>query len=207
MHLAFDEASHTYTWKSQPIPSLSSILEAAGLTAHLARIPRAILERKAAIGEELHAAAALIFDGAEQEEIDVDPAVVPYFEALKSFLNSGRWRYERCEAIRSGSIRGMRWGCRVDGLGLLDGEPTILELKTSLEPSPSWPIQLAGQWLTLRKPKDWPCWRRVVVQLKKDGSYKLYEFNDDAADRRMFVAALTLAWWKLGQKKPKPVMV
>jgi hypothetical protein len=196
MHLAFDELAHVYTWKGEAIPSLSSILEAAGLNGDLSRIPRAILERKASIGEELHRAAELIFEGATAEDLEVDPAVAPYFAAFHKFLQESGWRYERCECIRAGCIRGMRWGCRVDGLGTLAGAPTILELKTSLKPSPAWPIQLAGQWLTLRRPREATRWRRVVVQLKKDGSYQLHEYDQDQDDRRMFIAALTVAWWK-----------
>lgn len=68
----------------------------------------------------------------------------------------------------------------------------IVDIKTG-QPCPTWAWQLAG-YATLI---DGLSYKRVAVQLKADGTYKLHWFDNIMADRAVFNAALLIARVKL----------
>jgi hypothetical protein len=86
---------------------------------------------------------------------------------------------------------------------LLDwpGHPfTILDIKCTSKIEPHHGVQLAGYAIGVasNNGERAESYRRVVVQLKRNGEYRMHEFKDEE-DGHIFAAALRIAHWKQGR--------
>jgi hypothetical protein len=87
----------------------------------------------------------------------------------------------------------------LDRVGLLDGRPAIVEIKTPKVAEPYWGVQLAGQEEALVQNLGPPTTRpfkyeRVVAQLFANGTHREILYRDPN-DRNVFLWSLGIAVW------------
>ena len=187
--ITFDAETHTY-WKGmEQIPSVSHLLRPL-TESYLAEIPEAILNWKRDLGTAVHKACEY-HDQGILNETDLDPNIVPYLEGYKSFLVDFQPKWDRVEAIVFNELQ--RYAGTLDRAGTLTTGPAIVDLKTSLKIRPSAGIQLwayATAYEEIEQPD------LLVLQLLKDGTYKLQPFTDYDEYEATWNALLTVHAWK-----------
>ncbi len=138
-------------------------------------------------GQEVHKAVQYYEEGRLDPD-SVGEVVRPYFKGWQNFRVAVNWSLLRMFAIEfeiTSDLYGLKG--RPDFLGLLDGFPSILDLKSGPPPKPNtWPLQLAAyERITLDEMKAGTMpnpfgkviplvLKRVVVQVSKDESYRLH---------------------------------
>ena len=199
---SFCEATHLYRIKDPfdghcfNVPSVTQILDRAGLRADFSKVPFDVLEHKRQIGSYTHKAAHLATRG-ELDATTVDPEVEPYLRAYLYFLRDSEFEIIHTERRVVGFWNGMWWAGTLDLEGNWQGRPWILDLKCSAGLHPGHEIQTAGYELTLPKPLAMPFrYERGTLHLKPDGTYAAPKRHLDPSDRETFLLALQLEWEK-----------
>jgi hypothetical protein len=192
----FDPERHLYLVEGRPVPSVTQVLAACGLSADYSTVAPEVLERKRIIGEYVHKATQYLDEGS-LDLATVDPQIQPYLAAYRQFLNDSAFRPRLIEHRLVGNINGMLCGGTVDREGAMAGKLWIIDLKCIERLYPSFALQTAGYGLLLPKPVTLPFrYTRAVLQLKPDGTYKLTAY-EDPADFDVFRAALALTVWRM----------
>jgi hypothetical protein len=206
----FQEEGHTYTilasatarprgWNADPseetvVPSVTQILRCAGMSADYTNVPEHVLEHKRVIGSYLHKAAHYAAAG----DLDLDSLheqVRPYFMGYQAFLADSGFEITNTERRVVGCWNGFWWAGTLDIEGEWQGEPWILDLKTTAQLYPAHEIQTAGYDLCLPKPMRPPfAYKRGTLHLKPDGTYARPKAHTNPRDRDDFLLALQL-WW------------
>jgi hypothetical protein len=192
----FDAERHLYLVQGRPVPSVTQVLHSGGLSADYSIVEPAVLERKRIIGEYVHKATQYLDEGCLDLDT-VDPEIHPYLAAYERFLQDSGFRPRLVEHRLVSSIDGMLCGGTIDREGLMGGKLWIIDLKCIDRLYPSFAVQTAGYQLLLPKPVTPPFkYTRAVLQLKRDGAYKLTTY-DDPAEFDIFRAALAVTVWKM----------
>ena len=201
--LAFDPASHTYRVDGTLVPSVTQLLEDAGLTPDYAAVPRPVLEHARARGIHVDQCVELL-DADELDWRSVHPEAVPYLEGWMRFKE-----YEGFTPIASQlPLYHPRYGYAgtLDNVGLLPGgRPVIIERKTTAKLAATVALQSAGYavdglWYAapgggVLSPVPWERPARLGVQLRRDGSYQLVPY-DDPEDMAAFLGVVALGKWR-----------
>jgi hypothetical protein len=179
MDLTFDHASHSYTLNGKDVPSVTQVMDAEGLTS-FSFADESHRQR----GTWVHDIAELVarnWKGNTVEEIiqnsrwspeTTEPSLVPYGRACALFLLESGFRPTVIEQIVGSERLGI---CgKLDAYGpAADGSNWLVDVKSGQPYEGAW-IQTALYSYcleeTLQLKTDW----RVVVQLKPDGSYRLF---------------------------------
>ncbi len=180
--LTFDEPTHTYRFKGEPVPNVTSILAP---WADFSKVPRDLLERKRQIGTAVHKAIEL--DLADNLDYDqIDPVWAGYFGGWLNFKAQSGFVMEASE--QKVFHKTLRYAGTLDLLGTLPkaGESLIDTKCCAILPRTAGP-QTAAYRDAIGSPKL----RRFALQLSADGSYKLVPL-DDLNDLAVFKAALTI---------------
>lgn len=169
--LEFDEATHTYRLDGQVLPSVTQIIRF--LNYDTAENAKSWLRDVAADrGSRVHAYTADIDMGAEPENYDWD--CVGYIQAYKSFLRDYNPQWTHIEAV-AGSLE-LGYAGTIDRIGRIDGETTIVDFKTGSKIHvDALTAQLHGYtWLAMNNKLCDSMPKRLGVQLKRDGTYRLF---------------------------------
>lgn len=186
--IEFEESTHTYRVDGVVTPSVTQILEAAGIS-DFSGVPADVLARAAARGTAVHVA-TWFDDQDDLDETTLDPAIGGYLAA---------WRKFKAENGVVVKLIEQRIYSPLGYVGTFDRLITMTkwgevlpDIKTGAV-SPSWAIQLAAYLKGFHGPQAPKC-RRVVVQLRKDGSYNLHWFEQKDLNRdwNVFAAALSV---------------
>lgn len=179
--LTFDEQNHIYRVQGVAIPSVTQILVAEGFidTSWFTEYGR---DR----GKYAHEAIKLYEQGSLDEE-SLDPVLRPYLDAWKQFKTDTGYVSEVVEEPLYSPV--YQYAGTPDNIGLLNGEPTVLDIKTGAI-SPWVALQLSA-YETLKK----MCLDRVALRLMPDGKYRLRHFKD-RTDRQVFLAAVATFYWR-----------
>lgn len=191
---SFDESLHLYTDENGLVlPSVTQVLKANGFI-NFDGIPPAVLERKRKLGSLVHKVTELYDRNEELSCFEIPDAVLEYVEGYVNFRADSGFVPELIEQRMLGEIHGMVYGMTPDRVGLLNGEPHILELKTGATEHPAWGLQLAGYDLGLNKK---PSLQRAALQLgpKFTRGYKLFPYPEPT-DYQIWVGALAQTIWK-----------
>lgn len=203
----FQRDPHQYRVDGAVVPSITQILDAAGLAPDYARIPPAILLNARLRGEHVDACCDL-FDDDDLDWSTVHPEAVPYVRAWGRFRE--RERYTPIMSQPRLFHPELGYAGSGDSYGLIDKAPTLAERKCTAKIAETYALQTAaqampgiglavdetgGELLTLTVA------RRLVVQLRNDGEYRLYDCEVEAKragrdDFECFRAAVSLARWK-----------
>lgn len=178
--LVFFDDSHTYEIDGEPVPSVSQ------LTRFISRelysdIGQFQLDRAGERGSKVHKALEVL-DKYGQAEIDADNE--PYIRAYLQFRKDhpSAWKYiERPLCAPDKAYAGT-----LDRYGTVDGKAAILDFKTTCTIDPAHRKLYTAQQNLYRRalPQGCPVEALLILQLKKDGTYKIYdlEIEDALAD-------------------------
>lgn len=193
----FVQDGHQYLQDGVRVPSVTQILQAAGLVDY-SHIPESVLDHKAEIGTAAHAAAHFLDEG-DLNWATVDGEVEPYVRGWEKFLGETGFVPRMIEQRGIATLRGMRFGYTLDREGILNGRDTLIELKCTAGIEVSWGPQTAAYETALRL-QDGKARPRIVVHLHKDASYSLIPLND-LDDYKVFEWALGIESWKRAKGK------
>jgi len=199
--LTFDAARHEYRVDGELKPSVTQLLEGAGLVVDYSAIPAATLLRARQRGIHVDACCDLL-DAEDLEWSTVHPDAVPYVQAWARFKVA-----EGYEPVASQvQLYHPEYGYAgtADTVGTVGRRWVLVDRKATVKVAASYGCQLAGYTLPGLEcaeaggelaPVPWPPPARAVVQLRPDGSYRVvpYEAPDDVA---AFLAALALYQWR-----------
>lgn len=166
--LTFDEATHTYTLDGIRLPSVTEVTR---FCAYDYKSDRPWLaEAAASRGTAVHEACALIDYGEEPEET---PEIAGYLKAYRRFLADYKPEWELIEHP-IGSLD-VGFAGTLDRFGTIDGEPSILDIKTGQLHGAALSAQLTAysellQTETFLLPPEPDLY---ALKLSNDGTYTL----------------------------------
>lgn len=180
--LHFDEATHTYTFNSRPVPSVTQVLQAEQFVD-----VTWFTEHGRDRGKKAHLAIHL-YDMGDLDEDSLDPALAPYLDAWKKFKQDSGFKIYESESAYYHPF--LQYAGTPDKYGELNGKAALIDIKTGAVQE--WVrIQLSAYAeLISNGPLS-----RFSIQLKDDGSYRLTEYKD-RSDRGIWMAALSCYQWK-----------
>jgi hypothetical protein len=185
--IVFDEATHTYSIDGTiPLMGVTTIIRESGLM-DLRYADEAALGR----GETVHTMTEL-FDKGQLDLTKFENPAVPYLEGWKKFRSESN--AEILEIEQMVAHKAYRYAGRVDRYIRLNGHEAILDIKTGVR-APWHGVQLAGYRLCYPNASVLKCY---CLYLSNDGKYRL-EPKNDPGDERIFLAALTIAQWKVSK--------
>ena len=185
---SFDPEKHEYRLSGNVIPSVTQVIKSCGLI-RFDDVPPETLIHKAKIGKAVHLACEYY----DKKELDSVPdSYSGYIEAYKNFAAQFNCAWQFIEVPMHGLYNGMCFGFTADRVGTVRAENWILEIKTSEQEEASWRIQLIAYAAGLKTLG----YKRKALQLKPDGAFRLYSY-DDPKDFAIWNAALALTQWKL----------
>jgi len=210
--LEFDPSTHTYRVDHVVVPSVTQLLDDAGLAPDYSLVPRPVLEHARARGIHVDQCIELL-DADELDWRSVHPEAVPYLEAWMAFR-----QHEGFTPIASQlPLYHPRYGYAgtLDSVGLLPGgHPVVIERKTTAKMSSTYSLQTAGyaldgMWFAppgggVLTPVPWGPPARLGVQLRRDGSYQLVPY-DDPEDMAAFLGVVALGRWRGARRALQPI--
>lgn len=183
----FDVERHRYTVGGVEVPAVGTIVRWARVNAHDGPWMR---EEHRERGKAIHAASLALDIGAEDADTllrRLPDAWRPYLQAYVNFRGTGKvFKWRRMEQPYVN--RSLGFAGTPDRVGSMNGYAAILEIKTGHETD--WHgLQTAGQDILLHR--DWHLrrYRRFVVYLHREGTFKLRE-HVDSGDYLRFLDAL-----------------
>lgn len=203
--LTFDAERHIYHWDGKPVPNVTRIIAPL---VDLSMIPADALEKARLEGVAVHKMAQLYFEGkldaAALYSEEGQAWLIPHYEALLKF--ESETGFECWKSEHQMYHRGLGYAGTTDLIGLMPKLKTVLgssvvDIKRSLYGGPSIGLQLVayrkswndgdGKAKELRIADR----NRFALQLRKDGSYRLTQY-DDPEDEVAFIACLQHLRWK-----------
>lgn len=190
--LTFDEEIHCYALNGVKMAGVSSILKRAGLI-DLSGIPEEVLNRARDFGIATHAVCEL-HDKGTLDVRSISEPIIPYYQAYNAFLND--YKPEEMEIEQAIFSKTWWYAGRPDRFARIQGFKTCYDIKSTASMAPTTRLQMGGyvigyQEMYPGKEKI----KRMGLLLKKDGTYQVYPYDDDA-DIQVFKAALTVSKWK-----------
>lgn len=196
--LLFEPDTHTYSINGVLVPGVTSLLQP--LQRAYRFVPEDVMERARQIGTAVHLACELDDKGTLDEEA-LDPIIKPYLDAWRSFCKaSGAVWYEIEQKVYH---VGHRYAGTLDRFGMVHGEPTYVDIKTTAVLSPATGVQLAGYKLAASNAasiSDRARRKRMAVQLKSNGEFRCKVYSSPS-DTPTFLSLLTLHNWQQANLK------
>ena len=142
-------------------------------------------------GQKVHAACAAYVQDLFVGDLPKD--CQPYFESFIKWMNTFRRSFSVC-LVEKRLIDKKRGYCgQVDLVCEIDGDPWVIDLKTSQEKNNDWwPLQLAGYAALACEDVGVPTIRRASLRLKKDGSGCLFDEYSNKMDIYKFWELLNI---------------
>ncbi|MDZ4346140.1 MAG: hypothetical protein U1E51_27320 [Candidatus Binatia bacterium] len=185
--LRFLSETHQYFLGDVEVDHVTGVLEELGLSDY-SHVPYQQLEWAKKRGTAVHLACQY-YDEGDLDESTLHPEVLPRLEAWKRFRSDSGFQADPGGIERQVFSENHGLAGKIDRVGILDG-PSIVDIKTSAMLMKHWGLQLAAyEFLEGRFLK------RYTVRVLEDGTYRVDRFRDPN-DRRIFLAALSVAQWK-----------
>ena len=171
--LLFYDDSHRYTVDGEEVPSVSELTRF--LTRELyTETPQYVLDNAANRGTRVHKATEAID---KYGSVEADNEVAPYVQAYVKFLKEITPEWEKIEwAVANEAL----YAGTIDRYGKMRDFPVILDIKTTGTITPlhrvCYTAQLNLYRLAVLKQNN-PVEGLWVLQLKKDGTYKLIQLE------------------------------
>ena len=186
--LTFDSTSHVYRWNSRRIPSVTQCLEPL---FDWTSIPRDVLEHKRQVGIAVHHAIHLELSGGGLDFDTIHPDCRGYFETWQNFRKECRFDPWLIEYQVTSDELGeyYRYAGTLDEYGLLQGQPALIDWKTSMVLNEEAVGAQTAAYLKalhrngIAKLSD----RRYALKLSKAGLYRLEPYRRLDDDWRRFV--------------------
>jgi hypothetical protein len=194
----FDAESHTYSLNGEVLPSVTQILKAAGVTTSYDNVKDK--EYYLTLGTYVHKATEL-YDMNDLDPKSLTEDIEKYLDGWRKFVKDSEFKALMIEEQLAHPL--YRYAGTLDRHGECFGELTTLDIKTG-DSQPEHAIQLAAyEELRCHAYEAEPA-VRLVVQLKDDGSYRLYESESShVEDLSMFLSCLQVYNWKKEHRRLK----
>lgn len=189
IELNFDPDTHTYKVGNVVMPSVTTLLQPL---YDFRFVNPETLQRAADFGTAVHRVCEL-YDLDDLVMDSVDRAISPYLRAWQQFLSEMSVKIIEVEKRYHHTALG--YAGTLDRILLVNGRPSLTDIKTVSALSPAVGIQLAGYQGLLSANTSYKTISRAAVQLCGDGSYK-YRTYADAMDWPAFLSLLTLNNWR-----------
>jgi hypothetical protein len=204
-NLTFDEAEHRYSYNGRWVRSVTQVLNL--ITGPIyARIPPPILDYAKLRGSNVHGWTELLdlgeaepfgptFRALDGTILHDEHAEYPYVVAWQRFRQESGFIPELVEQ-RFYHPR-HRYCGTVDRIGVLNGLRCTLEIKTVAQLASWVGLQTAGYHDAFNhdRPRADQAKGRFAVQLRKDGTYRLEQYRDNAGDLSAFLAMKQVWDW------------
>jgi hypothetical protein len=188
--LRFDEAAHRYTLGGRELPSVTTLIEAAGLVDLFGSAEDLAFWRDR--GTAVHIGTELI-DRDELDESTVADEVRPYLDAWRRFRRESGFTPEHIEMRLHHPV--LRYAGTIDRIGTLRKHPALIDIKTGAQRRATG-VQLAAYAeLAAANGICDKRIRRYGCYLQPDGTYQLVPYTD-TRDIIAFVSALQLWKWR-----------
>lgn len=168
---------------------VTHILREMGLSPSFAGIDPAILEHARQRGEAVHKACEVIDRGEPERPWLKHEEAAPYVIAYRHFRAESGYQVEATEEQVEHVALGYRG--RLDMRGQLHGVRTVIDRKATAQVPASTAIQCAAYALALPV----PCTAIAALHLRRDGTYRLIQYDFDES-RRVWLAALEVFRWQ-----------
>lgn len=177
------DADHSYFIDNAEVPSVTTILKAAGLYDE-----DFFTEESRNRGTYCHKAALYYLQGDLVEE-NILEEYRGYIEAFKLFMAESECKpiVEQCEVPLFSSI--FRYAGTPDIPCMFKGRKSLIDIKTGAE-TPVTGVQLSAYVQLMDSPSD-----RYGLYLKADGKYRLVPYCN-RKDLAVFNAAITMYQWR-----------
>jgi len=182
MRTEFDAKTHTYRMDGIEVPSVTQALTEAGI------IDQQWYTSDGCIRGTYVATMTALYDNEMLDESSLDPVLIPYLTAWKTFLEQSKSDVIMVEEAVFHPVA--RYAGTYDRWIVLNGRDTIVDIKTGAK-EPWHPLQTAAYAHCF---PNTPM-QRAGVYLDKSGTYKLVDHRDPT-DITMFMSALNVAKWK-----------
>lgn len=205
MKIDFDEEKHEYSVNGVRIPSVSEILSPLSAERYGELNPW-VVKAAAARGTAVHEATLLIDYGCDPDE---DPEIDGYVTAYTLFLCEHEVSWQDAEKvvayIRAAGELPLYCGT-LDRFGLVDGVPTIVDIKTYASLSTDAQLSASCQTRLYEDALESDggfVMRRAILHLRKDGTYRLVDLNE--WDNKHGFNSRDTAWmlWNVWNNKDK----
>ncbi len=211
LEFTFDEAEliYTLTKTREEVPGCTRVIDTGGWDTY-ANVREDILERKSAIGKEVHRA-TVMFDHRSLDWRSLDPRVEGYVRSWRFFRNRTGFVPIVSEFASVCEVNKRKFGLKIDCFGktLLRttkrGIETIVEKKCTVAKARRHDLQTAGYaigfpWGYASALARFLSRRRLIVYLKPTGVPEIHECVL-REDYEIFMALLTVTEFKLREMK------
>jgi hypothetical protein len=198
--LEFEPSTHTYTVDRVIVPSVTRLLDDAGLTPDYSFVPYRVREHARQRGLHVDLACDL-YDEDDLDWRSVHPEALGFVESWAKFR--AETGYEPIVGQPMLYHPEFQYAGTADSIGRWNGRWVLVERKATAKMSPLYSLQTAGyaQCLWVAPPGGgrlervpWPVPARVGVHLRRDG-FSVVPY-DDATDLSAFLGVVALARWR-----------
>jgi hypothetical protein len=213
--LEFEPTSHVYRIHgpdgSVAVPSVTELLDSAGLTPDYSVVAPHVLQHARQRGIHVDQCIELL-DAEDLDWRSVNPEATPFVEAWLRFREHEQYRPLASQLPLYHPQ--FAYAGTADSCGLLPGNrPVVIERKTTAKMASTVALQCAGYsveglWYAppgggVLVPVPWERPARVGVQLKRDGTYALFPY-DDPEDYAAFLGVVALGRWRGARRALQP---
>lgn len=182
---AFDPEAHIYRAGLTRLPGATDVIKAEGMVASEWMTDEARWR-----GKCVHRGIQLLNEG-QLDWDTVDETVAGYLKSYQQFLTVSRFEIWGSEV----PLFSVAFGCIPDLWGVLNGQITVVELKTG--PVPKWAaIQTALQVKAIRDQLGVRVQKRFGLRLMTTGALAKLDPFDDRTDERVAMSMVDSFWWK-----------
>jgi hypothetical protein len=209
LDFSFDEENHIYTLTKTgvEVPGCTRVIDIAGWDTYK-NVREDILERKSALGREVHRS-CLLYDHGNLNWDSMHPRVAPYVAGWKYFRDVTGFVPTLAEYRAVCEVHGRKFGLTIDRSGMTGRKrslDTIVELKTTVKKARRHDLQTAGYAMGLPKHgiksalARFLSRRRLIVYLKPKGDPDIEECKE-REDYDIFEHLLAITEYKLREEK------
>ena len=189
------DEKHIYRVDGKVVPGVTEIL-ADNKLIDLFGIPVPALEKARALGTEVHSVSEHFDKGSLKVET-IDPAIVPYFTAYLKFLKENK--VEILEIENFVYSKTWKYCGQIDRVVQIGKKKGIIDLKSTTGMPAFVTIQTALYGVAYEEYTGNKIDFRWAVQLKPDGTYKLFP-HEEKTDKYIGLAAVQLFNWRRKHK-------
>lgn len=197
----FDGDTHIYREAAtgRQIISVTQVLASVGFVTY-GFVKESVLEYKSTLGVAVHAATHYLDEDVLDWE-SVAPEAINYILAYEKFKNETNFTPSMIEHRGVVKLAGTLVGYQIDRVGKCGDFPVIIDLKCTVAESESVKFQLALYEACLKeegiKPEGQPFFKRFGLQLRPDGTYRVWGPYENPRDRQIAMCAVAVASEKL----------
>lgn len=171
-NLVFFEENHRYTIDGEEVPSVSELTRFISREIY-GEVNQQILDNAAERGKKVHKATEAL-DKFGQVEIEDD--LSGYLKGYILFHREHKVEWQKIEwPVNNGKL----YAGTIDRYGTVDGIPAIVDYKTTANIDQGHKVlyTAAQNLYRMAIEKEHPVEKLIILQLIKNGSYKLYELE------------------------------